>query len=298
MKLLSVSSREGPRLAASIDAGIIIFSEVAGRMPDRSLPQTMEELVFRDGGIENALPLLAEAIARAQQDGLVRSAAAYRPTMLYQPRSILCVGRNYRAHAEESGDEIPKTPILFAKWASCAAGPGDTILLPPVTEEVDYEAELAVIIGRTCTRATAENALDHVAAYTCLNDVSARDFQRHDGQWTRAKSQDTFGPFGPCLVTRQDISDPQNLSIACSINGRKLQDSHTGLMIFSVRELIAFISAGITLQPGDILSTGTPDGVGFARTPPIFLKDGDEVVVTIGGIGELRNPVRTVPEKR
>jgi len=298
MKLLSVYSRHGPRLAASVSSGILVFSEVSGRMQDRSLPQTMEELVFRDGGIENARPLLEEAIALAEQSSLVRPASAYRPTRLYQPRSILCVGRNYRAHAEESGDDIPESPILFAKWASCAVGPGDSIVLPPVTEEVDYEAELAVIIGRTCNRATAENALDYVAGYTCLNDVSARDFQRHDGQWTRAKSQDTFGPFGPCLVTREEIPDPQNLSISCSVNGRQLQNSHTSLMIFSVPKLIAFISGGITLRAGDILSTGTPDGVGFARNPPLFLRDGDEVVVTIGGIGELRNPVRGLREKR
>lgn len=298
MKLVSVHSPQGPRLAALLPSGFVLFSEASEHMQGRSLPHTMEELVFRDDGIESARPLLEEAIALSEQSAFVRPVSAYRPAMLYQPRSIFCVGRNYRAHAQESGDDIPTTPIFFAKWAGCAVGHGDNIVLPPVTEEVDYEAELAVIIGKTCAGATIENALDYVAAYTCLNDVSARDFQRQDGQWTRAKSQDTFGPFGPCLVTRDEIPDPQDLSIRCSVNGRQLQDSHTSLMIFPVRELIAFISSGITLRPGDILSTGTPDGVGFARKPPVFLKDGHEVVVAISGIGELRNPVQGRPEKR
>jgi 2-keto-4-pentenoate hydratase/2-oxohepta-3-ene-1,7-dioic acid hydratase in catechol pathway len=298
MKLLSVHSPQGPRLAALLPSGIVLFDEISDRMNAHSFPQTMEDLVFRDGGIEDARPLLEEAIVVAKQSELVRPVSAHRPAMLYQPRTILCVGRNYRAHAEESGDAIPKAPILFAKWSNCVAGPGDTIILPPVTEEVDYEAELAVIIGRTCTGTSAETALDYVSAYTCLNDISARDFQREDGQWTRAKSQDTFGPFGPCLVTRDEIPDPQDLSIRCSVNGHELQNSHTSLMIFPVRELMAFVSRGITLRPGDILSTGTPDGVGFARKPPIFLKDGDEVVVAIEGIGELRNPVRGRPENR
>lgn len=300
MKLISVQSPEGPRLAALLSSGIVLFSEVSERMRDSgsSLPKTMEELVFRDGGIEYARPFLEEAITLAERFALVRPVSAFHPVKLYQPQTILCVGRNYRAHAEESGDDIPNSPIFFAKWAGCAIGPGESIIVPSITKEVDYEAELAVVIGRTCSGTTVENALNYVAAYTCLNDVSARDFQRQDGQWTRAKSQDSFGPFGPCLVTRDEIPDPQNLSIRCCVNRKQLQDSHTGLMIFPVRELIAFISSGITLRPGDILSTGTPDGVGFARKPPVFLKDGDEVVVAISGIGELRNPVRGRPGER
>jgi acylpyruvate hydrolase len=182
--------------------------------------------------------------------------------------------------------------MLFAKWTTSVIGPGDAIVLPPDTQEVDYEAELAVVIGQKCRGVSAEQALDYVAGYTCMNDVSARDFQRDDKQWVRAKSQDTFGPVGPYLVTSDELTDPQSLGIRCTVNGQRLQDSTTSDMIFSIRELIAFISRGITLHPGDLITTGTPQGVGFARKPPIFLKDGDEVVVEIDGIGSLSNPVK------
>jgi 2-keto-4-pentenoate hydratase/2-oxohepta-3-ene-1,7-dioic acid hydratase in catechol pathway len=164
--------------------------------------------------------------------------------------------------------------------------------LPPNTKEVNYEAELAVVIGRRCRGVSEKDALDYVAGYTCLNDVGARDFLGSDGQVVWAKSQDTFGPMGPYLVTSEDIRDPQRLSIRCWVNGQLLQDSNTDKMIFGVRELIAYISRGVTLEPGDVISTGTPPGVGFARKHPVFLKAGDEVVVEVQGIGRLSNPVR------
>jgi 2-keto-4-pentenoate hydratase/2-oxohepta-3-ene-1,7-dioic acid hydratase in catechol pathway len=164
--------------------------------------------------------------------------------------------------------------------------------LPPDTKEVNYEAELAVVIGRRCRGVSAKDALDYVAGYTCLNDVGARDFLGSDGQVVWAKSQDTFGPMGPYLVTSEDIRDPQRLSIRCWVNGQLLQDSNTDKMIFGVRELIAYISRGVTLEPGDVISTGTPPGVGFARKQPVFLKAGDEVVVEVQGIGRLSNPVK------
>lgn len=291
MKLCSIRTPQGARLAALGSSGIVVFSQLPVADRHDAIPLTLGELVLRENGIEEARPALESALAATEQHSEPRD--AHPPAMLYQPGNILCVGRNYRAHAEESGDGIPTSPMFFAKWNGCATGPGEAIVIPPVTQEVDYEAELAVVIGKTCRGVSAENALDCVAGYTCLNDVSARDFQRLDGQWTRAKSQDTFGPFGPYLVTKDEVPDPQNLSIRCSVNSRLLQDSNTSLMIFSVRELIAFISLGITLRPGDIISTGTPDGVGFAQKPPVFLKHGDEVVVEIGGIGQLRNPVRS-----
>jgi 2-keto-4-pentenoate hydratase/2-oxohepta-3-ene-1,7-dioic acid hydratase in catechol pathway len=157
---------------------------------------------------------------------------------------------------------------------------------------VDFEAELAVVIGRRCKTVAASEALSYVAGYTCLNDVSARDFQRGDGQWVRAKSQDTFGPMGPYLVTSDEIPDPQTLPIRCLVNGQILQDSNTSKMIFPVNELIAFLSRGITLEAGDVISTGTPHGIGVVRKPPIFLKAGDEVVVEIDGVGRLSNSVQ------
>jgi 2,4-diketo-3-deoxy-L-fuconate hydrolase len=230
--------------------------------------------------------------APAELKTLVHLESEIRVALPFMPRNIICVGLNYKDHALEGGRELPSQPMLFAKWANCLIGPGEAIVLPLDTQEVDYEAELAVVIGRRCRRVSVNDALDYVAGYTCMNDVSARDFQRADKQFVRAKSQDTFGPMGPYLVTRDEISDPQALAIRCKLNGQVMQVSNTAKMIFSVRELIAFASRGMTLVPGDVISTGTPNGVGFARKPPVFLKDGDEVVVEIQGVGRLFNPCR------
>ena len=209
------------------------------------------------------------------------------------PGKVICVGLNYRDHAAESGMEIPEVPILFAKFANAVVGPGDPIIVPSISKEIDYEAELGVVIGRRARSVGVEAALDHVLGYTCINDVSARDLQFGDGQWFRGKSLDSFCPIGPWIVTTDEIPDPQMLGIRCIVNGQTLQDSSTEQMAFSVAELVSFISQGITLEPGDIISTGTPPGVGFARTPPIWLQPGDEVTVQIDRIGDLTNPIVT-----
>ena len=208
-----------------------------------------------------------------------------------RPGKIVCVGLNYRDHAAESAMELPAAPLLFAKWPNGLVGPGQPIVLPHQTAEVDYEAELGVVIGRPARGVSAENALEHVAGYLCANDVSARDIQFADGQWTRGKSFDTFCPVGP-MVPAAEIADPQALGIRCLLNGEVVQDSTTANMIFGVAEVIAYISDGIELEEGDLILTGTPPGVGFVRDPPIFLADGDEVTVEIDGIGSLTNPVR------
>lgn len=208
-----------------------------------------------------------------------------------RPGKIVCVGLNYRDHAAESGQPLPASPLLFAKLGNAVVGPGAPIMVPPFTKQVDYEAELGVVIGRTVRRASPGDALGTVLGYTCVNDVSARDLQFADGQWTRGKTLDTFCPIGPWIVTPDEIGDPQGLGIRCTVNDRVLQDSTTANMIFSVAELISFISQGITLEAGDVIATGTPAGVGFARTPPVFLVPGDVVTVAIDGIGELTNPV-------
>jgi 2-keto-4-pentenoate hydratase/2-oxohepta-3-ene-1,7-dioic acid hydratase in catechol pathway len=208
-----------------------------------------------------------------------------------RPGKIICVGLNYRDHAAESNVPVPDRPLLFAKWQTALIGPGEDIVLPPISGEVDFEAELGVVVGRRARRVSVENALDCVAGYLCVNDVSARDVQMGDGQWTRGKSFDTFCPIGPRLVAADGI-DPQALGIRCLVNGEALQDSTTAEMVFSVAELIAFASEAITLEPGDLIASGTPAGVGFTRNPPIFLRDGDEVTVEIDGIGSLSNPVR------
>lgn len=212
--------------------------------------------------------------------------------MQERPGKIIAAGMNYRDHAAEAGLEVPERPILFAIWPSSVIGPGEAIVLPSLSTEIDYEAELGVVIGERARDVPVERALEVVSGYTCFNDVSARDVQFADGQWTRAKSFDTFSPVGPRVAPASEIPDPQALRIRCVLNGETLQDSSTAEMVFSVAELVAYVSRGITLEPGDLLVTGTPAGVGFTRTPPIFLRPGDEVTVEIEGIGALTNPVR------
>lgn len=214
------------------------------------------------------------------------------------PVTIYCIGLNYRAHAAETGAPLPTQPVLFMKPPSSVTAHTSPIQLPAACErgpEVDFEAELAVVIGTTARDVTAQDALRHVFGYTCANDVSARRWQKHAGagQWTRGKSFDTFCPLGPVLVTADEIPDPQTLPVRSVLNGRTMQSSNTADMIFPVAELIAFISRDTTLLPGTVILTGTPEGVGFARRPPVFLADGDTIEVTIDGVGSLRNPVRT-----
>jgi 2-keto-4-pentenoate hydratase/2-oxohepta-3-ene-1,7-dioic acid hydratase in catechol pathway len=209
-----------------------------------------------------------------------------------RPGKVVAVGRNYREHAAEEGVEPPTEPLLFAKWPSSVVGPGAAICWDPeLTTRVDWEAELGVIIGKAARRVSREDALDHVLGYTCLNDVSARDLQFGDGQWTRGKSLDTFCPIGPVVVTRDEL-DPSDLAIRCLVNGETVQDSRTSRMFFGVAEIISYCSMAFTLEPGDVIATGTPSGVGAFRDPPRFLQDGDEVVVEIEGIGRLVNRCR------
>jgi 2,4-diketo-3-deoxy-L-fuconate hydrolase len=208
-----------------------------------------------------------------------------------RPGKIICIGLNYRDHAAESGMPIPTSPIIFSKFSSCAIGSGASIVVPHGSTQSDYEAELAFIVGRYARNVARENALDHVFGYTNFNDVSARDFQFADGQWQRGKSCETFAPMGMFVVTTDEIPDPQNLSIRLRLNGETMQDSSTDQMIFGVAELVEFLSRYIVLEPGDVVATGTPPGVGFARKPPVYLKDGDIVEVEIEGLGTLSNPV-------
>ena len=209
-----------------------------------------------------------------------------------RPRKIVCVGLNYRDHAEEQGVELPAAPLLFAKFTTSLIGPGEAIVIPPLVTKCDYEAELGVVIGATVRNVSQENALEAVAGYICANDVSARDLQFGDGQWTRGKSPDTFCPVGPRVVPAAEIPDPQVLAIRAILNGEVMQDSSTANMIFGVAEIIAFASQTITLEPGDLIATGTPAGVGVFRDPPVFMQDGDEITIEIEGLGALTNPVR------
>lgn len=207
-----------------------------------------------------------------------------------RPGKIICVGLNYRDHAEEQGVELPAAPLFFAKYPTSLIGPGDSIVIPPVVEQADYEAELGVVLGSTVRNVSKENALEAVAGYVVANDVSARDLQFTDGQWTRGKSPDTFCPVGP-LVPAAEVPDPHSLPIRAIVSGEVLQDSNTSNLIFSIDEIISYASQTSTLEAGDLILTGTPAGVGVFREPKRLLRDGDTVTIEIDGLGELTNPV-------
>jgi len=207
------------------------------------------------------------------------------------PSKIVCVGLNYRDHAEEQGVELPTAPLLFAKWPNTLIGPGEPIVIPPVVTKCDYEAELGVVIGSRVTRVSKENALEAVRGYICANDVSARDLQFGDGQWTRGKSPDTFCPVGPAVVPAAEIADPHNLRIRAIVSGEVLQDSTTANLIFGIDEIISHASQTMTFEPGDLILTGTPAGVGVFRDPQRLLQPGDEVTIEIEGVGAITNPV-------
>jgi 2-keto-4-pentenoate hydratase/2-oxohepta-3-ene-1,7-dioic acid hydratase in catechol pathway len=234
----------------------------------------------------------ANALENAKEKGfLVSSRDAYWFAPVPRPGKLLCIGLNYRDHAAESNMPLPEKPVVFSKFSTSVIAPGEPVVLPRTSSQVDYEAELAVVIGRRAKNVKADRAYDYVLGYTAFNDVSARDFQFADGQWQRGKSCDTFAPMGQSIVTTDVIRDPHKLSIRLTLNGKTMQDSSTDQLIFGVPRLIEFISETITLEPGDVIATGTPPGVGFARKPPVFLKPGDEMEVLIEGIGGLGNPV-------
>ncbi|ELZ85243.1 DUF2437 domain-containing protein [Haloferax sp. Atlit-6N] len=207
-----------------------------------------------------------------------------------RPGKIVCVGLNYHDHAEEQDEEVPERPLLFGKAGTSVTNPGDPIVHPAAIDEVDYEVELGVVIGQTAKNVDAEDAFDYVAGYTAINDVSGRDAQFDDGQFFRGKSYDTFAPMGPTFVPEADL-DPHNLDVACRVNGETKQESNTSEFIFGVDEVVEYISNITTLRPGDVISTGTPGGVGIFRDPPELLAPGDSVDVEIEGIGTLTNPV-------
>ena len=208
-----------------------------------------------------------------------------------RPPKLICIGLNYRDHAAEARQEIPKVPTIFAKFSNVVIGPGEPIVLPKISRKPDYEAEFMFVIGTGGRHIAADDWPRHVFGYTVFNDVSARDFQSVTSQWMIGKTFDTFAPMGPYLVSADEIPDPHALDISLSIGGEVLQHSNTRELIFKIPDLVAYLSSVVTLEPGDVVATGTPGGVGFARKPPRYLIAGDEVVITIEGVGELRNPV-------
>lgn len=264
-------------------ARIVDLARVEPRLPS-------DMLALLRGGVEMRA-LAQNALDQARQSDEIPLADVTLQAPLPRPGKIICIGLNYRDHAAESNAKLPDVPTVFAKYDNCVIGHGAAIVIPRVTNQVDYEAELAFVIGRRARHIAEEDALDYVAGYTIFNDVSARDYQTRTTQWTIGKTFDTFGPMGPALVTADQVADPQALDLRLTIGGELLQSSNTRNMIFSIRYLIAYLSNVMTLEPGDLISTGTPAGVGMARQPPRFLRAGDVVQVEIQGLGILRNTV-------
>jgi 2,4-didehydro-3-deoxy-L-rhamnonate hydrolase len=283
-----ISYRAGARAALGVTAGDR-WLPTTTILPDG--PATMDELL--DGG-ESAVESLRRAAApeRIARDGApLDSIVVLAPVP--RPGKVVAIGRNYREHTEEEGVDPPAAPLIFSKWPSSVIGPDAEIRWDPAfATQVDYEAELAVVIGRQARRVEEDEALEYVLGYTCLNDVSARDLQFGDGQWARGKSLDTFCPMGPVLVTRDEIPDPQVLRIECRVDERLVQQASTAQMYFGVAAIVSYCSQAFSLEPGDVIATGTPGGVGIFRDPPLLLSDGDVVTVEIEGIGRLANRCR------
>ncbi len=275
MRLVTFSAGQGPR------PGLVAGDRVVD-LTAAGYPTVVSFLEDGDKAIEAAKKLAADP-GNAPLHSEVK---LHAPLM---PPKFICIGLNYLDHAKESGMAIPTTPVVFTKYHNAVIGPGEAIVLPQVSNQVDYEAELGFVIGKKGKNIPAEQWEDYVFGYTCVHDVSARDYQMATSQWTIGKTFDTFGPIGPELVSKDEAPDPHKMAIRFELNGKVLQDSNTSQFIFNIPTLIEYLSKVMTLVPGDLVSTGTPPGVGFARKPPVFLKPGDEAVVKIEGVGELRN---------
>jgi len=271
---------------AYIEAGLMAGDEVVG---------------LRRAGFADLLSVIeggADAMDRVRRwaddapgDEVLSAEKVRLVAPLPRPPKLICIGLNYRDHAEEARMAIPEVPTMFAKFATAVTGHGHPIVLPKNSTKPDYEAEFAVVIGKRGRHVSEERWRDYVFGYTIVNDVSARDFQMATSQWMIGKTFDTFAPMGPAIVTADEIEDPHNLGISLTINGESMQNSNTRNLIFQVPRLIAYLSSVFTLEPGDVIATGTPAGVGFARKPPRWLKPGDEVRIKVDAVGELINPV-------
>ena len=281
MKLATYLSSQGPRAAVVAANGLVDLNQA-----DANLPSDVKSLLNQEADIARA-----QAVAESTFHQPLGEVRLLSP--IQAPQKILCVGANYADHAAESGMAIPEEPIIFSKFATALCGPEDNILLPKVGAKVDYEAELVAVIGKQGKNISQSEAMSHVAGYCSGHDVSARDWQKGKpgGQWTLGKGFDNFAPLGPYLVTPEEAGDPNNLRVQMRLNGETMQDSNTSQFIFKIDFLISYISNICTLMPGDLLYTGTPPGVGFARKPPVLLKDGDVCEVEIENLGVLRNPV-------
>jgi acylpyruvate hydrolase len=288
-----------PSIGLELDDGILDIPEAASRFGRKyhvhghSFPASMIDLLKWDSGIEVVRQILdsfqnADPNERPMtyEKGSVKLEAP-----ISRPGKIVALGLNYKGHIEETGREVPEFPVIFAKFPSSIMGPDEEVAIPKVTKKLDWEVELGVVIGRTCKDVSEKKALDYVAGYTVLHDLSARDLQRGDGQWVRGKSLDGLCPIGPCIVTTDELDDASGLKMQTRVNGMIKQDSNTSDLLFGVKQIVSYLSKSFTLEPGDLIATGTPEGVGFTREPPEFLAPGDEVELYIEKIGHLRNRI-------
>ncbi|HEY9232483.1 MAG TPA: fumarylacetoacetate hydrolase family protein [Blastocatellia bacterium] len=284
--------------ALDVNAYLNSGGSVIQHAPLESPPPLEDALDLFNLGVDRLKPIVARVendhahTTECREAGwlLPLDSIQLNPPVL-RPGKILAVGLNYAAHAAEQHIKPPETPLIFSKNVTALIAANETIRLPQASERVDYEAELAFVIGKQARSVSAERAFDYVAGYTIMNDVTARDLQAREKQWVRAKGLDTFAPCGPWLVTQDEIADPQALDISLRVNGELRQQSNTSDLIFKIAELVEFISQDLTLRPGDIVSTGTPSGVGVFMDPPVYLQGGEQIEITIAGIGQLRNPV-------
>ena len=289
MKLVQISDA-GKKKYGLVAGEKFIDSKYLAEVLNTDLPEDFSEFIQSWARLQNSLQMAEEHLSHPTQDGLPLDRVRILAPVIHPPK-IICLGLNYATHVNESNANPPSEPIVFMKPRTTIIGPHDDIVSPSITHQLDYEVELAVVIGKECKRIGENDALDYVLGYMVLNDVTARDLQRRERQWFRAKGLDTYAPTGPWIVTKDELNI-DDIRLTTKVNGELRQDGSTKDMIFKVKFLISWLSQGMTLEPGDIISTGTPSGVGVYMKQPTFLKEGDTVEAEVEGIGSLRNRVR------
>ncbi len=288
-----------PSIGVELKSGILDIPDAASHFGRKyhvrghSFPTTMMDLLNWESGID-VVRQIVQRYEKTPEGERIMARPMSSVTLdapLSRPGKIVALGKNYLDHVEETDSEVPEFPVIFAKFPSSVIGPDDYISIPDVSSKIDWEVELGIVIGKTCKNVSEKKSLEFVAGYTVINDISARDLQMTDGQWVRSKSLDGFCPMGPCIVTQDELDDASNLKMHTKVNGVVKQESSTSNLIFKVPTIISYLSKSFTLEPGDVIATGTPSGVGFVRNPPEFLKAGDKVEVYVEKIGYLRNKI-------
>lgn len=286
MKIIAFSTQKEKHLGVVQDEKIISLTA----LNPSEFPPCLKSFIEGSDNLRNHAEQLLEQ--RDNENSVFTLSEVKILPPISQPEKIICVGLNYIDHCKETGMEPPASPVIFSKYANAIIGHNDAVEIPINSNEVDFEAELVVVIGKTAKYVSVEEANNHVFGYTIMNDISARDLQFTDGQWSRGKTADTFAPIGPIVVTQDEVGDPHQLSISLELNGEIMQDSNTNNLIFTVPQIISFLSQSMTLKPGDLIATGTPPGVGMGRNPKVWLKSGDEMNIKIEKIGTLTNFVQ------